>query len=43
MSDQRKKKKRQRKPERRCSQCGQTFRANPCGFTHAAIGGWRPK
>lgn len=31
------------KPERRCSQCGRTFRAKPCGFTHAAIGQWWPK
>jgi DNA-directed RNA polymerase subunit RPC12/RpoP len=31
-----------RKPERRCSQCGRTFRAKPCGFAHATIGRWRP-
>lgn len=29
-----------RKPEKRCPQCGQTYRARPCGFAHAAIGGW---
>ncbi len=38
-----KKKNRTRKPERRCSQCGRTFRAKPCGFTHAAIGRWIPR
>lgn len=26
----------------RCLQCGKTFRAKPCGFSHAEIGGWRP-
>jgi hypothetical protein len=36
-------KRRKRKPERRCSQCGRTFRAKPCGFSHAAIGRWEPK
>lgn len=35
--------KRKRKAERRCSQCGQTFRAKPCGFAHAEIGRWQPK
>ena len=28
--------------EKRCGQCGRTFRAKPCGFAHAAIGRWRP-
>jgi hypothetical protein len=32
-----------RKPAKRCSQCGRTFRAKPCGFAHAEIGKWIPK
>ena len=32
----------QKKKERRCGQCGRTFRAKPCGFAHAEIGRWQP-
>lgn len=28
---------------RRCTQCGRSFRAQPCGFSHATVGGWTPK
>ena len=40
---QAKRKTTKRKPARRCGQCGKTFRAKPCGFAHAEIGGWWPK
>lgn len=32
-----------KKPEPRCSQCGRTFRARPCWFSHAERGGWWPR
>ena len=41
--EDRKRSKGNRTPERRCAQCGQTFRAKPCGFAHARIGRWYPK
>lgn len=30
------------KRARRCAQCGRTFRAKPCGFSHAMLGRWTP-